>query len=224
MKRRELSTATETRAAAIGVGMRRAFAGAAALAVVAVVLSCSGPSIGGFCTRDAPESCDPGDVRRTCDGREPCGEGRTCIESTRSNGVTYAACAIGGKAGFDERCDRDDDSAHCEGETWFACHGRYHEKEVDCRSLGLVCEEITRPRIGAFGNHTTAKCVESHVRDEGCAARTTEGTLGSRCDGTARVMCFGAFVLERIDCAAEGKRCVEVPDDLSRTPFVRCEG
>jgi hypothetical protein len=48
-------------------------------------------------------------VRHGCDGDEACGDGRTCIENTRSNGMTYAACAVGGKAGFDERCDRDRD-------------------------------------------------------------------------------------------------------------------
>lgn len=206
MERRYLSTATETRGAAMGLGMRSAFA-VAVLAVLVVCLSCSPPLGAAFCTVSEPESCRPGNVKHDCDGDHACGEGRTCVENTRSNGITYAACAIGGKAGFDERCDRDDDASICDGETWIACHGRYHEQAVDCRSLGLVCEQLTRPRIGAFGSETIAKCVESHVADEGCAAQTTTVIAGSRCEGETLLACFGPFVAARVSCPEQGRSC-----------------
>jgi hypothetical protein len=123
--------------------------------------------------------------------------------------MTYAACAVGGKAGFDERCDRDGDVTICDGETWVSCHGRYHEKEVDCRSLGLVCEQLRRPRAGAFGDETIAKCVESHVPDEGCAAAAKGSTLGTRCEDETRIVCFGPFALDRIACGDDGRFCRE---------------
>ncbi len=185
--------------------MKRALAGSvAATAIVAICLSCSGPPSSSFCTTAEPETCRSGNVKHGCDGDQACGEGRSCVENTRSNGTTYAACAIGGKEAFDERCERDDDATICDGETWVRCHGRYHEQEADCRSLGRVCEQLVRPRVGAFGNEAIAKCVESHGRDEACAAATTDRTFATLCDGETEVFCFGGFVLDRVKRPCRG--------------------
>lgn len=154
-----------------------------------------------------PEGCEPDNVKRSCERTEACGEGRTCVENTRSNGTTYAACAIGGKGGFDERCDRDFDATFCDGERWIRCHGRYHEEEVDCTSLGRVCEQLTVPRAGAFGTEKVAKCVESHAHDEGCAAATATRAYGARCEGDSLLLCFGPLVGARKACREEGRFC-----------------
>lgn len=137
-----------------------------------------------------------------------CAEGTTCVENHRSNGELYVACALGDG---DEQpgCQRDEDIAFCEGNTWVKCVGRYRVKAEDCGDRH--CAE-------ALG---TALCVRTREADPSYDA---DAGLSTYCAGDVLTTCFGPFASGTEECAASERfcragTCVEDPN-----PDVRCSG
>jgi hypothetical protein len=178
-----------------------------------VYAACAIGDIDPKCERDEDiEHCD-GNTWVRCKGRYR-EEAVDCGNAICSELHPRAACVR--SLDPDPRCDGDAgpftrQTTFCEGDVLFGCFGELSELRTSCAAHGEFCRVIAGQ----------AACRLQAEPDPRCA--DTKRPFDMYCDGDTAVRCTLGWRDLTLDCALEGKRCVQKQNLKTNVDSVTCE-